>query len=187
MDTMGIYNMYFKMLGYTLLSHCLLHFCHFVIFATLLKWNSVFCALRSILWEMVSVNRKSPRDVWIVDSVNNGILWTVASVKVNWLSAVRFINKIILKSGMHDAVHNFSQLTDPRLSSSETFKDQLQWSLFINKTLFQSEITWRIQRTIQNNKKNDNHGCADKLLFMAFYQPARYYQLQLQRQGLNTW
>ena len=145
MDTMGIYNMYFKMLGYTLLSHCLLHFC---IFATLLKWNSVFCALRSTLWEMLSVNRKSPRDVWIVDSVNNGILWTVASVKVNWLSAVRFIKKIILKSGMHDAVHNFSQLTDPRLSSSETFKDQLQWSLFIKKTLFQSEITWRIQRTI---------------------------------------
>ena len=137
MDTMGIYNMYFKMLGYTLLSHCLLHFCHFVIFATLLKWNSVFCALRSILWEMLSVNSKSPRDVWIVDSVNNGILWTVASVKVNWLSAVRFIKKIILKSGMHDAVHNFSQLTDPRLSSSETFKDQLQWSLFMNKTLFQ--------------------------------------------------
>ena len=141
MDTMGIYNMYFKMLGYTLLSHCLLHFCH----TPEMKFR---CLCTEKWWQMVSVNSKSPRDVWIVDSVNNGILWTVASVKVNWLSAVRFIKKIILKSGMHDAVHNFSQLTDPRLSSSETFKDQLQWSLFINKTLFQSEITWRIQRTI---------------------------------------
>ena len=151
--------MCFKVLGYTMLSHCRLHFWTFAGCSSVRpRPNSydtqVFCALKSILREILPVNSKSPKqkgkvfqnqDVCIVDPVNNGILWTVASVKVNWLVSCQIHQNV--KTTFEEQLARCSTqfLTDPRLSSSETLKEQLQWSLLIiNKTLFQCWITLRI-------------------------------------------
>ena len=77
-----------------------------------------------------------------MESVNNSNLLTIAPVKVNGLSAVRFIK--MLKTNcyeQHAMQYTFS------FNISETFKDLLQCSLF--NFVFHSWYTFRIWRTIK--------------------------------------